>query len=584
MAGAASWTHAEPKVLRLAFEVAETTFDPAKINDLYSRQVTANIFEALYTYDHLARPSKLKPATAAAMPEVSPDFRTWTIKLKPGIYFADDPAFKGRRRELVAQDYIYSFKRIVDPAIKSPVVASMLDRGILGLNALRDDAIERKKPFDYDRPIEGLRALDRHTLQIRLAQPRPRFVEDLAVPDLLGAVAREVVEFYGDRVGEHPVGTGPFRLAQWRRSSLIVLERNPGYREVVYDATPAADDADGQTVRERLKGRRLPIVDRIEIAIIEESQPRWLSFLNGQIDVMDRVPAEFITQAMPGGKLAPNLAKRGMRAHPVLGAEVTFAYFNMEHPLVGGYTPVKVALRRAINLGIDVDREIRLFRHGQAVPAQSLVVPHTTGFDPKFKSENSDYDPARAKALLDMFGYVDRDGDGWRDLPDGSPLLLEISTQPDQRSRQLSELWQRNMDILRIRIRFNVAKWPENLKAGRAGKLMIWSLATSAAAPDGQGSLARLYGPQTGGQNFARFKLPAFDAIYDRMMVLPDGPERDALFLEAKRISVAYAPYKYQVHRIYTDLTHARVVGYRRPVFWQDWWQYVDIDGSARPD
>src|SRR5215207_487150 len=103
------------KVLRYAFQVAETGFDPAQISDIYSRIVTAHLFDSLLTYDYLARPFLLKPLVAAAMPEVSADFRTFTFKLRPGIFFADDPAFKGRRRELVADDYVYSFKRFYDP-------------------------------------------------------------------------------------------------------------------------------------------------------------------------------------------------------------------------------------------------------------------------------------------------------------------------------------------------------------------------------------------------------------------------------------------------------------------------------------
>lgn len=571
---------ARPKVLRVAFPVAETGFDPARIVDLYSRTVTPHIFEALYAYDHLARPFRIVPLTAAGMPEHSPDFRTWTVRLQPGIYFADDPAFKGRRRELVAADYVYSFKRIVDPANKSPVVAGILDQKFVGLNALRDEAVRHNQPFDYDRPIEGLKALDRYTIRFQLEEPRPRFIEVLATGDLFGAVAREVVEHYGDDIPAHPVGTGPFRLAQWRRSSLIVLERNPQFREMVYDARPAPDDAAGQALLARFEGRRLPMVDRVEISIIEESQPRWLAFLNGQIDLIS-VPAEFINQAMPGGQVAPNLARQGIRGYRTVNADSAFTYFNMDDPVLGGYTPDRIALRRAIALAIDVEREIRQVRRGQAVVAQSPVVPHTSGYDPKFKSENGDHDPARAKALLDLYGYVDRDGDGWRDLPDGRPLLLEIATQPDQLSRQFDELWKKNMEAVGIRVKFFPGKWPEQLRAARAGKLQLWTLGSSAAAPDGQGSLARLYGPQAGSQNLARFKNDAFDAIYDRMQVLPDGPERDALFLEAKRIAVAYMPMKYTVHRISNDLTQPRLVGYRRPLFWQEWWHMVDIDEAA---
>jgi ABC-type transport system substrate-binding protein len=566
------------RVLRYAFQVAETGFDPAQISDTYSRTVTAHIFEAPYGYDHLARPAKFVLLTAAAMPESSADFRTWTVKLRPGIHFQDDPAFKGQQRELVAQDYVYAFKRFADPAVKSPLWASMENRKILGLAALRQRALDSKRAFDYDTPIQGLRALDRYTLQIRVEDPLPRMTEMLAVSDLFGGVAREVCEFYGDRIAEHPVGTGPFRLAQWRRSSRIVLERNPAYRDRSWQADPAPDDAEGQAIAARLRGRKLPLLDRVEISIIEEQQPRWLSFLNKQADFIERLPNEFIEAAMPGGQVAPNLARQGVRGRRVLMSDVTMTYYNMDDPVIGGLQPERVALRRAINLSVDLDREIRTVRRGMAIPAQSPVMPHLSGYDPAFKSENSEYNPAKAKALLDLYGYVDRDGDGWREQPDGSPLVLQCGTQPDQLSRQLDELWQKNLTAIGIRIQFKPAKWPENLKAARAGKLQIWSLASGASGGDGQGMLTRYYGKQAGQQNLSRFKHPEFDAIHDQMTVLPDGPERLALFERAKRLAIAYAPYKLHVHRLVADLMWPGVVGYRRPLFWNEWWHMIEMD------
>ena len=574
------------KVLRLAFSSAETSFDPAKISDLYSRTVTPHIFEALYTYDYLARPAKFKPCLAEAMPEHSDDFRVWTIRVRRGIYFADDPAFKGRRRELVAQDVVYTIKRLFDPALKSPLVSTLESVGIIDLKAVRDEALQQKKPFDYDRKVEGLRALDRYTLRFTLESPRPRFIESLAAPDYLGVVAREVVEHYGADIDAHPVGTGPFRLKQWRRSSLIVLERNPFFRDERWDADPAPDDAEGQAILRQFKGRKLPIVDEVQVSIIDEDQPRWLAFLNGQMDVLgtkaNPVPGRFVTVAMPNRKVAPHLARRGVRGTMVVNADCALLLFNMDDPLVGGYTPEKVALRRAISLAYDINTEITLIRNGAAIPAQSPLVPHTSGYDPAFKSEMSDYDPARARALLDMYGYVDRNGDGWRERPDGQPLMLEMATEPEQRNRTFNEVWKKMMDAVGLQMRFVSAQWPENLKSARAGKLMMWQLGSSATAPDGQPALARLYGPEAGNQNLSRFNLPAFNKIYERLLELPDGPEREAQFREAKLIAAAYMPWKYSVHRMDPDMWHPWVIGFRRPLFWNDWWHLVDIDERMR--
>jgi len=569
------------KVLRYAFEVAETSLDPARVNDLYSRTLTPHIYEGLYSYDHLARPVKFKPLTAAAMPEHSDDYRVWTVKVRPGTFFADDPAFKGKPRELVAQDYVYSFKRFADPANKSPIWTEMEGEGYVGLSELNKRALKDKKPFDYDQEIEGIRALDRYTLRFQLKEPRPRFLETLATGDLYGAVARDVIEFYGDQAEAHPVGTGPFRLAQWRRSSLLVFERNPQFREVYYDAEPAADDVEGQKLVARFKGRRLPMVDRVEISIIEEEQPRWLSFVNGESDVAYRVGYQFAPQAMPNGKVAPNLAKRGIRGYPIIESATQYYMFNMEDPVVGGYSAGQVALRRAIGLGIDTRRIIAYAYNGLGTLAQGPMLPNTTGYDPKQKTEFSDYDPARAKALLDLYGFVDRDGDGWRERPDGSPLQLRVNTEAPARNRKIAEVFVKNMKVLGIRIDLNIAQWPENLKAARAGKYQVWSLGSIASGPDAGDSFSRYDGKQAGGQNMARVKIAALDALYDRLKVLPDGPERVAAFAEASRLALAYMPYKFTLNRVSLDMTQKRVVGYRRPVFWNDWWHYVDIDNES---
>ncbi len=569
------------KTLRYAFPIAESSFDPAQISDLYSRTVVAAMFDAPLEFEFMASPARMRPNVAAAMPEVADDFRSFTFRIKPGIHFADDPAFKGVKRELTAADFVYALKRHYDPRWKSANLYLLENAKILGLSALRKELIAAKKPFDYDRDVEGLQTLDRYTFRIRLAEANPRFLYNFTDGSFTGAMAREVVEAYGDKVGEHPVGTGPFRLAEWKRSSRMVLERNPNYREVFYDEHPPRNNARLLEVAAKFKGRRMPLVDRVEISVVEETQPRWLSFLNGEHDVLENVPAEFSNLAIPNNQLAPNLSKRGIGMVRYPRADVAVSYFAMEDPVVGGYEPHKVALRRAIALAVDLEREIRLVRRNQAIPGQSPIGPETFGYDPAFKSEMSEYNLPRAKALLDLHGYVDQNGDGWREQPDGKPLVLEYATQPDQVSRQLIELWKKNMDALGVRIEFKTAKWPENLKSSRAGKLMMWGVGWSAGAPDGDTFLALGYGPNKGGANHARFNLPAFNHAYQAQRVLPDGPERMALMDEAKRLMVSYMPYKIHAHRIFTDLNQPWVQGYHRNIFVREFFKYVDLDAQA---
>jgi ABC-type transport system substrate-binding protein len=560
-----------PKVLRFSFAAAESGFDPARFGDYYSNIICAHIFEPLYTYDPLARPVKHVELTAAGPAEASSDFRVWTIRIRPGIFFADDPAFKGRPRELTAADYVYTFKRFLDPSLRSPN-SLIEDLGIRGLVELRRRALATNKPFDYDDPIAGLRALDRYTLQIALEQPRPRLTQTLAFSNH-GALAREVVDAYGDQIVANPVGTGPFRLVQWRRGAQIVLERNPHYRERVFDGEPHADDLVGQSVLRRLKGRRLPMIDRVEISVINEEQPRWLAFLNVQLDILE-VPGQFAQQAMPGGKLAPYLERRGVQGRQELAPSVRVMWFNMNDPLVGGYTPDKVALRRAIGLGMDTPRENLLVWGGAGVPAHSVFAPHQTGFDRTFRSEMGEYSPVRAKALLDVFGYIDRDGDGWRERPDGSPLTLHKSSSTGQVMRLVDTGFRRDMAAIGLRVQFHVGEFSQLMQAGRAGKLMMWSMGYQAVLPDGQQFLLRYYSKS---ESLARFKLDAMDRIFERTGQLPDGPERKDLMLEAQKIAIAWMPYKYTAMRIETHLAQPHVIGYRRPLFGNYWFHLIDL-------
>src|SRR5438105_3871857 len=179
------------KVLHVAFPIAETGFDPQAGGDAYSNYVNRAIFDPLYKYEYLTRPYKLVPNTAVALPEISVDGKTWMIRVRPGIYFADDPVFKGKRRELTAQDYVFGIKRLLDPRMRSNFLQIVDDR-FVGADAVVTKAKETGR-FDYDAPMEGLQAVDRYTLRFRLNFPDYELLANLTtVPT--APVAREVVE------------------------------------------------------------------------------------------------------------------------------------------------------------------------------------------------------------------------------------------------------------------------------------------------------------------------------------------------------------------------------------------------------
>ena len=571
---------AEPvKIIRTAYPSAESGFDCAVDSDEVTATLCDNIFDALLQYDHLARPIKLQPRAAVALPEISADGKTYTLKLKHGITFTDHPAFKGRKRELVAADYVYSMKRLLDPGNHSKW-QFLLDGKVEGLNELADEAKKSGK-FDYDKPIRGLDAVDAHTLVIRLKAPDYNLSYILTTPATV-AFAREVVEQYGRTVTEHPVGTGPFRLKDWRRSTRVTLEANPDFREE-YFVSAGGDGKNDAAIAAHLKGKRIPLVQLIQLDIIDEDQPRWLAMLGAEHDYIRPIPPPLADAALPGGKLAPNLARAGLTTTPDEVAWLTYTTFNMEDKIIGGYTPERIALRRAISMAFPIQDEIDIIEKGQAEVAWSPIARGMTGFVDE-KASFHEYNPARAKALLDTYGFIDRDGDGWREMPDGSPLVIDHASVPDQRVRSRNELWGRAMERIGIRMTFNkVEKLPELRKLATQGKIPMFSYGWIADYPDGENFLQLFWSKSIGGPNYTLFSRPEYDALYERIKVMPDSPERTQLYQKMVHILWVYNPWRVNTLKQGTVLIQPWVLGYKKHPFGHEPWRYLDIDLNKLP-
>jgi ABC-type transport system substrate-binding protein len=578
----AAWTTrtfaAEPaKTLRVAFSIAETSFDPAFASDAASDAIIANIFDTMLDYDYLARPVKLVSRVLESMPAVEDGGSAYLCKVRRGIHFTPDPAFRGKQRELTAADFAYGLERILDPAVKSPWLW-LLDGKLVGGDEARAKALASGR-FDYDAPLPGLEIVDRYTLRIRLTRSDLRFPYVLAIPNT-AAQAREIVEAYGADLGAHPVGTGPFMLGEYRRSDRIVLVANPGFRETYYE--PAAPiPSSSQVVAAALKGKRLPQAHRIEISIIEEGQARWLAFRKREIDFLDILPIEFVEQALDDGRLKPALAAEGIVHDVLIRPNTWWTYFNMKDPVVGGYSPDKIALRRAIGMGYDNAEAIRVLLKGRAIPAQGPIPPDIAGFDPALRTQAQVYDPALARALLDRFGYRDRDGDRYREAPDGKPLTIERWSSPDSRSRQGDELWKKNMDAIGIRIVFRKDRVPEMRKMARLGKIPMRSDGWNADYPDAENFMQLLYGPNAGQENNANFDLPEFNRLFEQARTLPDSPARMRLFDRMTLLVIAYGPWRMAYHLIEDSVRHPWISAYvPHPI--RNSWEYIDVDAALR--
>ncbi|WP_426105564.1 ABC transporter substrate-binding protein [Massilia sp. TSP1-1-2] len=571
---------AEPvKTLRYIFPAAETGFDPAVARDLYTGHVTQAIFETLFTYDYLARPVLLVPHTAAALPEVSADGMTYTIRLKKGQLFAPDAAFKGRARELTMADYVYSWKRLFDPRLGSPH-AGLLAGKIVGLDALAAKA-KLAGRLDYDAPVAGFELIDPYTLRIHLTQTDFNLGMILAHEPTV-AVAREVIEKYGDTRGAahaNPVGTGFYKLAEWVRGSRIVLERNTVHHAETWNFKGNGTPEDARIIAQ-MQGKSMPQVARIEISVMLEDQSRWLSFQSGAVDLF-WLDGPLAPKAIVDGKLRPELAAKGVQLSRQVDPEITYYYWNLQDPVVGGFSKEKIALRRAIAIAHDVDEEISKVWNGQAQRLDYPIPPGVVGYDPAYKSMLQ-YDRLLANKLLDRYGYK-KGKDGWRTLPDGKPLVIRYTSRNEASGVLLAEVWRKTYNAIGIQMS-NERMILQDLLAGeRACKIQSRNFQWAADYPDGENFMQLHYGPNVHLNNASCLADPQIDQWYAASQKMPASPERDALFHKmARRIEVLGAA-RIGYARIRNMLAQPSVLGYKKhPILHQEW-QYIDIDAGKLP-
>ena len=562
------------KVLRYVFPVAETGFDPAGVHDLYSAHVNGSIFETLFTYDYLASPAKLVPRTAAALPEVSADGLTYTIRIQKGIYFAADPVFKGKKRELTSADYVYTFKRLLDPNLRSPN-SWLLDGRILGMDAVLKQAAKTGK-FNYDQPVAGLQTPDRYTLVIRLTSPDQNFPMLLAHQPA-GAVAREVIEKYRDKAGfvmGHPVGTGPYLLTRWTPGSRIILKANPDFRSFVWNFK--ASTAEDQKIVKAMQGKKMPQIGVIDIQVMEEGQSRWLSFIKDEIDLF-ALDGELTVQALQNGKLKPELAKKGVHLSRITDPSIDYHYWNMQNPVVGGMGKDKIALRRAMAMAFSADNYINILQKGDAQRLQAPIPNGVVGYDPNYKS-SIPYSVKAANLLLDRYHYK-VGADGWRTLPNGQPLQIDMTISGNSaRSQQQAEFWKKTLDSIKIKMSTQSLPFAEALKLEKQCKTMFKSSAWIADYPDADNFMQLFYGKNINVTNNACVKIPEYDHLYEQTQKMPPGPERDALYRKMSRLLEVYMPVQIIGARYRNVLAQPRVIGFKKHPILPAEWMYIDID------
>lgn len=565
------------KVLHVAIEAGDDGFDPSRSTNYYSGLIEEVIFERLLTYDYLAEPVKIVPMLAESMPEVGDGGKTYTFHLRKGVYFTPDPAFKAGKRELTAQDVVYSIERFMDPKNRSPW-RWLFDGKIVALNEHEAQAKKNGDRFDYDAKVAGLEAVDRYTVRFHLNDTDYNFTYILASPTT-SIVAREVIERYSDDTKAHPVGTGPYMLAQWQRGARIVLHANPGYRGFVWDFQPSENPWDKDVVA-AMKGKQMPQIGVIDVRLLEEEQSRWLAFQGAEIDYIDRF-GSFAPMAIPNNKVAPDLARRGIKLYRYLEPEMTYYHFDMQDPVFGGLAKEKIALRRALAMSYSIEDEIRVIRKNQAIKSESAVPAGVIGHDPNFRSV-AQYDPVLANKLLDYFDYK-RGVDGWRTLPDGKALVLTRWSQPEALEREYDELFQKSLQAIGIHYATQKIKFADMIQKGRACQLQFAGAAWTADWPVADNFLQLSYGPNVGDSNYGCYKSETFDRLYREAQQLPDSPERNRLYRAMMRQMDVDSAWIMGVTRYKSTLFYPWLLGYKKHPILHAPWPFMDIDNSQRP-
>ena len=537
-------------------------FDPAQASDQASIQAVGKLYEGLLQYAYWDRPYRVEPLLAAAAPEVSADGLVWRFRLRPGIFFSDDPCFAatgGQGREVFAQDVVYSFLRIADTKVGSS--GYWIFRGkIAGLDEFRE-ASRGAAPTDYARPVAGLRALNDRELEIRLTQPYPQLPWVLAMPYAY-VVPREAVEFYGAGFVNHPVGTGPYLLAGARQNYRYEYRANPkwaatGRVETVPAGMPGA-------------GQPLPRIPRIVDSVVGDPATAWLLFLAGDLDLVEVSRDQWDSILTPERKLRPELAAQGIELSQSPQLSVSYTAFNMDDPVVG----TNKKLRQALSCAFDWDAWLE-FQNGRFEQPTGPVPPGVAGHAEAPLPYG--FDLERARRLLAEAGYP-----GGRDPATGRrlQLTLELGSADNPEARQAAELLASFFEKIGVVLVPSYNNWPAFLKKLEQRQAQMFSVTWLGDYPDAQNFLQLFAGENASpGPNRANYRSAEFDRLYRELVARPDSPEREALCRAAAAVVLEDCPWILTGHPLAFGVRHARLRECRRHDFnWglEKYWRLQD--------
>lgn len=558
--------------LHFALSLEIKGFDPSQANDLYSHTALVQIYEPLYQYSYLERPFKLEPLLAESMPEISRDRMEYTIPIKKGVVFQDDPCFKeagGKGREITARDFIYSFKRIADKRVNSNGWWIFQNR-IKGLDEFREKSENAVGNEIYAETVEGLVAEDDYTLLIKLKEPYPQLIYILAMAYTC-VVPREAVECYGEEFLNHPVGTGPFMLKNWVRRSKIEYVRSASFRGETYPvAGEPGDDSRGLLAD---AGKSVPFMDNLTFHIRRETSAMWLEFKMGNFDRAG-IPKDNYDSVIDEEKnLREDFARRGINLWKTPLLDITYIAMNMEDPVLGK----SLALRQALSLSVNVEELIHSIYNHRAIAAKNPIPPGLEGYDPDFENPMCRYDIKAAKEKIVL---------AKKELGMAEDEVFEFSydsQNSNTTARQMDQFVIGYFQDIGVKINYNVNTWPQFLERIKYGKGQIWGAAWGADYPDAENFLQLLYGPnKSPGDNGANYQNPEYDALYEKTRTMQDCPERTEIYEKMARIAAHDCPWIFNTHRESYALYYDWMKNYKPHDVGSNFYKYYRVDPEQR--
>jgi ABC-type transport system substrate-binding protein len=602
--------------------------DPGQIRDVYSMMVAGQIFETLYDYHFLKRPYELIPLLAEDMPQVSEDGLVYTIRIKKGVRFQDDVCFSttwcpqrdfdksfdgelrtveplrmvskvepvgGKRRkaspsggrELKAEDFVFSIKRIANIKYLSPSW-SLFDDRIVGLDEFReytkapDRNIRGEGDVDYSQAVEGLIASDDYTLVIKLKKPWPQMVASILADISTAPVAKEAVDYYSKDIVSHPVGTGPFKLNVWRRGSYIELVRNPTFRGELYPSEGEAGDAKAGYLEDA--GKPIPFADRVVWTMIEERQPAWLLFLQGKVDATVVPKDNYGEVMMENGQLTAKMRQLNIQLKSFEDPSTYWLGFNMADDVVGKNKPLRLAINRAI----DREKFIELFFNNRHLVAHGFIPPMMGCYNPQIKQKGyARYDPDEAKRLLKeaegIFLRQAQDGEQSRTNGEKLPTLKITIPGVDTWARQYGQFLTRQLNAVGLEVELQYMDLPTYQQKVNNKSVQIFAGGVTANTPDELDFLSLFYSRYAaGGPNKFNYCNPEFDRLYEKVEVMRDCLERRELCRRMEVMVLEDCPAAFLNHRVADVLHHDWYKNYKPHSFAYGLSKYRRIDLSRR--